>query len=246
MHSDPSEQFCLISEEKGTIQLHRSKNITIGRENYNDVVLKNLLVSRQHAVILWENASFVIKDLNSQNGTFVNDKSITLTALSDGDKIKIGGFQFRFSKYVTDSDLKNIHRGSFSRQRTMKAKLHGVSINEKGFYGKLSSLPMQDLVQVISQGHKTGQLKLWSEESMWECTVFFEFGEIVHATSLHAKGKDAFFETFDAKEADFSFEDTVVPSERTIEENTMFLLMEAHRLQDEKARDAEQNTKSDE
>ncbi len=63
---------------------------TIGREPANDIVVENLLVSGYHARIDPAGREYVLTDLQSKNGTFVNGERITSTKLKDGDQILIG------------------------------------------------------------------------------------------------------------------------------------------------------------
>ena len=49
---------------------------TLGRRPYNDVVIDNLAVSGEHAVLLMNGAEVFIEDLNSTNGTYVNGKAV--------------------------------------------------------------------------------------------------------------------------------------------------------------------------
>lgn len=76
----------------------RKKVINIGRESDNDIVLDDPKVSRQHAKMKIEGDSYVIYDLASSNGTFVNNQRITNEMLQDGDEIKIGDTIFVFKK----------------------------------------------------------------------------------------------------------------------------------------------------
>lgn len=63
----------------------------VGREPLNDVVVPDPEVSRRHARIFWEDGSFLIEDLNSTNGTFVNGRRLTSkTRLASGDIIDFG------------------------------------------------------------------------------------------------------------------------------------------------------------
>jgi len=71
------------------------KTISVGRDSSNDIVVDNKIVSRHHAHFLINNqAQVVIKDLGSPNGTFVNDKKVTETALEKGDVVKLGNVVF--------------------------------------------------------------------------------------------------------------------------------------------------------
>jgi sigma-B regulation protein RsbU (phosphoserine phosphatase) len=68
----------------------------LGRASLNHVVLDDVSISRQHAKIASEPAGFVVIDLGSANGTFVNDASTTRHLLVDGDLVRVGPFRFRF------------------------------------------------------------------------------------------------------------------------------------------------------
>jgi pSer/pThr/pTyr-binding forkhead associated (FHA) protein len=67
-----------------------SRPVTIGRSPDNDLSVDNLAVSNHHAKIYFEAGRLVIEDLDSLNGTFVNDLRIERATLHDGDKIHIG------------------------------------------------------------------------------------------------------------------------------------------------------------
>jgi len=68
----------------------------IGRSEDNQICLLNPGISRKHAVIKAVPGGYSIKDLGSQNGTFVNGQRVTEKALSDGDTIDVGSVQFVF------------------------------------------------------------------------------------------------------------------------------------------------------
>jgi hypothetical protein len=65
--------------------------MSIGREHDNNIELKDPEVARYHARILYADARFVIEDLESSTGTWVNGERLTRAALNDGDVIRIGG-----------------------------------------------------------------------------------------------------------------------------------------------------------
>ena len=64
--------------------------ITIGRVDKNDIKIENLAVSRQHAKILQDGDRYIMEDLNSLNGTFVNEKRVMKCVLRNGDEIMVG------------------------------------------------------------------------------------------------------------------------------------------------------------
>jgi pSer/pThr/pTyr-binding forkhead associated (FHA) protein len=64
--------------------------LTIGRTAANDLPIDNLAVSGHHAKISYEGDKFVLEDLNSLNGTFVNNQRVRKSSLKHGDEILIG------------------------------------------------------------------------------------------------------------------------------------------------------------
>jgi signal transduction histidine kinase len=65
--------------------------LSIGRETGNLVQLRDNEVSRRHAEVRRVGDSFVIDDLRSSNGTFINNRRIERATLSRGDRVQIGG-----------------------------------------------------------------------------------------------------------------------------------------------------------
>jgi pSer/pThr/pTyr-binding forkhead associated (FHA) protein len=65
-------------------------SLSIGRSPGNDVVIDNLAVSGHHAKLMVDQDHYVIEDLSSLNGTFLNSQRIRRSVLKDGDEILIG------------------------------------------------------------------------------------------------------------------------------------------------------------
>src|SRR6185312_1244154 len=84
----------------------------VGRGPYNHVVLDDTRVSRQHAKISPEPGGHVVYDLNSANGTFVNDVQVKREKLQPNDVVRFGPFRFKF-----ESDLATDDTGPFNKQR---------------------------------------------------------------------------------------------------------------------------------
>ena len=63
---------------------------TVGRRSHNDVVIDNLAVSGEHAVISLAGNEPFIEDLGSTNGTMVNGQPIKKHPLRNGDTVEIG------------------------------------------------------------------------------------------------------------------------------------------------------------
>ncbi|VAX13990.1 hypothetical protein MNBD_GAMMA24-1453 [hydrothermal vent metagenome] len=84
------------------------QRIRIGRGTDNEICIDDELVSKEHAVIEVvlrsdkdAQVDYLLQDLDSTNHTFVNDQSVSLFKLSNGDVIRIGMNNFRF---VDDAD----------------------------------------------------------------------------------------------------------------------------------------------
>lgn len=68
----------------------RAGRTVVGRREDCDVVIADPAVSRRHLQIEWTEGGVELQDLNSTNGTFVNDRRVTAHRLSPGDRIRIG------------------------------------------------------------------------------------------------------------------------------------------------------------
>lgn len=82
------------------IQLTKDRT-TVGRRPYNDIVIDNLAVSGEHAVLQIDAGDVYLEDLNSTNGTFVNGRAVKKQMLQDGDVLEIGRNQLKFVKTDT-------------------------------------------------------------------------------------------------------------------------------------------------
>lgn len=75
--------------------------LTIGRSPGNDIVIDNLAVSNEHARVISVGDHFTVEDLQSLNGTFVNNRKVAhKTVLRDGDLIGIGKHTLVFFEFA--------------------------------------------------------------------------------------------------------------------------------------------------
>jgi len=81
------------------VQLSKDRT-TLGRRPYNDIVIDNLAVSGEHAVLLMNGNDVHLEDLNSTNGTYVNGKAVKKQMLQNADTIEIGKYKI---KYVNEA-----------------------------------------------------------------------------------------------------------------------------------------------
>jgi hypothetical protein len=82
-------------------ELSQDSSTSLGRARANDIVLDDVAVSNEHCRFRLEDGRFVMHDLKSTNGTFVNDKRVARHALQDGDVIQVGETWLTFKRDQT-------------------------------------------------------------------------------------------------------------------------------------------------
>ena len=91
------------TEKSYRLQTHRP--FTLGRDPGNDIIVRDPKVSRHHAEIVFERGFFVLHDLASANGTYVNGKRIRVAPLTHGARLRMGNTYGRFSEELpTESE----------------------------------------------------------------------------------------------------------------------------------------------
>lgn len=77
------------------VQLSKDRT-SLGRRPYNDIVIDNLAVSGEHAVLQMSGVEVYVEDLNSTNGTYVNGKAVKKQLLQHADVVEIGKYKISF------------------------------------------------------------------------------------------------------------------------------------------------------
>jgi pSer/pThr/pTyr-binding forkhead associated (FHA) protein len=77
------------------VQLTKDRT-TLGRRPYNDIVIDNLAVSGEHAVLQMMANEVYLEDLNSTNGTYVNGKAVKKQLLQNNDTVEIGKYKIKY------------------------------------------------------------------------------------------------------------------------------------------------------
>ena len=128
----------------GDYQLNKGYSITIGRKSKNDVVIEDMAVSGLHAKIDSVEDRFVLVDLQSKNGTFVNEQLVSSHWLKHGDIINLGDHALAFHDFGDGPKAGNISEeleGTMfidtSQYRSMMQKSNPTkSINVVRFWDK--------------------------------------------------------------------------------------------------------------
>lgn len=97
---------------------------TIGRRSHNDLVIDNLAVSGEHAVMVRSGDDYFLEDLGSTNGTTVNGQPIKKHLLHSGDVIDIGKYRLRF---LSDSSETSGSDVDFDTSQPLKREFYSPS-----------------------------------------------------------------------------------------------------------------------
>jgi hypothetical protein len=81
------------------VQLTKDRT-TLGRRPYNDIVIDNLAVSGEHAVLQMTGNEVYLEDLNSTNGSYVNGKAVKKQLLQNSDTVEIGKYKIKYINEV--------------------------------------------------------------------------------------------------------------------------------------------------
>jgi pSer/pThr/pTyr-binding forkhead associated (FHA) protein len=107
----------------GEYQLRKGRSLSIGRREDNDVVIEDPAVSGHHAKIDSLGDRFVLIDLKSKNGSFVNEQLIDSHWLNDGDVVTIGGHSLVLD--FSEDELRRIQKADdFDETQVMSSTDH--------------------------------------------------------------------------------------------------------------------------
>jgi hypothetical protein len=195
------------------------QQIIIGRGDECDITLPHKIISRNHAVIKnLGNDRFVICDLASSNGTFVNNRQVTRHIIQPGDRIKIGQYQLHLSDKPTD----------FSSKTDFFTASKKFSV-----VGQLDSTSLVEVLQSIEFHKKTGLLVI-KHEILGDGSLIFGNGQPITASFGGESGEHAILEMLKLKTGYFMTTNQVEPAEVEINASFTTILLEYLRRMDER------------
>src|SRR5215217_1135728 len=103
----PPRLAAISGKLKGAIFAINEETLVIGRESAANLCIADASVSRRHSQIEKKESGFVLTDLESLNGTFVNDVPVKSRLLEHGDRVRIGDSQFVFLTHEGDATSKS-------------------------------------------------------------------------------------------------------------------------------------------
>ncbi len=80
----------LSGETKGSQIVLGESTLRIGRHPDEDLSLSDESVSESHSQIRWDDGCYILKDVGSRSGTFVNDRKVDEQVLQTGDVVEFG------------------------------------------------------------------------------------------------------------------------------------------------------------
>ena len=220
------------------IRLLAERKYFIGRGEGNNIVISDPEVSRKHAVIYYHDGGFIIEDLDSRNGTFLNRRKITKERIEDGDKIKVGNRVFTVMVEKEYSIKRMILHSRAERQggETDVIDMESVLSPQSGFAGSLADFGVPEILQVLDLNRKTGKLVIISNEGRGE--VYLAEGQVTHAKLGDLVGEEAVYKMLAQERGYFEFDMRDISEiEHTVHVKTANLLMEGFRRLDEMERD---------
>ncbi|RZL44752.1 MAG: FHA domain-containing protein [Variovorax sp.] len=128
-------RLIVMSKRGATRQVMLSAaRTTLGRDSANTVVIDSVRASRRHAVVVRDGTHVWVRDLNSSNGTFVNEERVNCCRLEHGDVLEVGDFRVRFLDRVATRDLATqtlelnlvSAYGGFASQRSQSRQSRGA------------------------------------------------------------------------------------------------------------------------
>jgi diguanylate cyclase (GGDEF)-like protein len=152
----PAGQACLVvfyGQNLGKRYFVEHDEIIIGRSDSANIQVEQESVSRQHAKVVTQDDRPRVIDLNSTNGTFVNDQQIEDVELRDGDLLRVGQTIF---KYLSGSNIESKYHEEIYRLTTIDGLTQAFNkryfletlereLNRALRYGRQLSLLMLDI-----------------------------------------------------------------------------------------------------
>ena len=207
----------------------RSRDLHLGRSAECDFPVPSRGASREHAKVYFRDDDVVIEDLGSTNGTFVNGEKIEgILTLKPGDKINIGGAVITYCHVLRQMEAGT----SADCDKTVMFERPPIQEDDQElFRGDLSQIPVAAVLQLLSEGVKSGMLRISARQESARC--WLEDGRPVHAECAGLEGLEAIFHIVGLLGGRFVFDDTRAPPDRTISMSITEVLLQASRLRDE-------------
>jgi len=162
----------LSGRDKGKTLVVDRPELTIGSKEDNHLVLLDSTVSRLHAVLVESASGYLIRDLNSTNGTYLDGVLIREALLEFGRTITLGETQMKFVPFQQKIEV-------FPSSKNVFGDVYGQSVEMRNIFGILEKVAPTDVTVVLEGETGTGKELL---------------ARAVHANSSRAEGPFVVFD----------------------------------------------------
>ncbi len=178
------------------IELAMGKTFVFGRASESQLAIQSPKVSRQHAQVEWDGETPYLRDLDSQNGTEVNEKPIRRCKLVDGDEITIGPFTCTYRCLSG--------RGSLQSAQLENSDADTQELQAVAMSGELGEVTVYELLETLAYNGKTGTLEVFAADQT-EGRVTIQEGRATHAEVGNLRGDRAVLHLLSWKTGRFKF-----------------------------------------
>ena len=97
--------LCMTGKNKGLVYYLKGKRVVLGRSDQIDIQILDTKSSREHAELTRFQSSYIVTDLDSQNGIIINDLKVSQHQLIDNDKLIVGQTVYKYNIIKVEDDL---------------------------------------------------------------------------------------------------------------------------------------------
>ncbi len=165
----------LVVDGESVYEIAPNSVLNIGRLDTNDIVLDDYKVSREHAILKYNGVEFMLLDLASTQGTYVNGKRIERCVVNFEDKIQIVNHELMLSREMPETaghETSTIPKPKMARTLDRRLK----------FFGGLNEFALITLVQFLHQEKQSGLLLLELGQNPGP-RIYILNGDIIHVTN---------------------------------------------------------------
>jgi hypothetical protein len=222
----------LLAPPLPPVRLEGAREAVLGRGEECDVRVDSGQASRRHAAVRPAAGEYLVRDLGSTNGTFVNGERVAgERLLQPGDRILVGDVSVTFCRMEPAAAARGTATAAGDRTMLFEATAPSAALG-----GRLEEIPSYAVLQMLEMGGKSGLLTFEGDQGT--VRIWLVDGRPVHAETEKTRGEEAAFAGLRLQHGSFRFEAGPSAPETTLAASLTELLLEAARQRDEEARQA--------
>jgi pSer/pThr/pTyr-binding forkhead associated (FHA) protein len=214
----------LILDGEVVYEVAPNSVLSIGRLDSNDIVLDDYKVSREHAVLKFSGNEFMLVDLASTHGTYVNGERIDRVAVPFDAKIQIVSHELIITREMPLATGDTRALPASKKSRTLDRRLK--------FFGGLNEFSLITLVQFLYQEKQSGLMLLELGQRPGP-RIYFQDGDIIHVADGDDLG-ELLTRQYHEESLFFYFHHETNFPKRTINQSTPNYLMDLCHSQDQR------------